>query len=102
MLVLSRKPGERILLRSDDGEEMEICAVRIGPNNVRLGIEAPRRWNIVREEIADRGPAAAAADESTGSRRTGGLEDPDDVARRQMALALSDRPVCAEAACDVA
>jgi carbon storage regulator CsrA len=100
MLVLSRKPGERILLRSDDGEEMEICLVRIGPNNARIGIDAPRRWNIVREEIAGRG--GSGAETSTGSRRTGGLEDPDDVARRQMALALSDRPVCAEAACDVA
>ena len=47
MLVLSRKPGERILI----GEEITVTVVRIGPNNVRLGIEAPRAMNIVREEL---------------------------------------------------
>ena len=47
MLVLSRKPGERILI----GDDVSITVVRIGPNNVRLGIEAPRSMNIVREEL---------------------------------------------------
>lgn len=47
MLVLSRKPGERILI----GGNITVAIVRIGPNNVRLGIEAPREMNIVREEL---------------------------------------------------
>jgi len=47
MLVLSRKPGERILI----GDNISITIVRIGPNNVRLGIDAPRELNIVREEL---------------------------------------------------
>jgi len=47
MLVLSRKPGERILI----GEEIAITVVRIGPNTVRIGIEAPRTMNIVRDEL---------------------------------------------------
>ena len=47
MLVLSRKPGERILI----GDDVTITLVRIGPNNVRIGIEAPREMNIVREEL---------------------------------------------------
>lgn len=47
MLVLSRKPGERILI----GNDITITVVRIGPNTVRLGIEAPRDMNIVREEL---------------------------------------------------
>ena len=47
MLVLSRKPGERILI----GENVTVTIVRVGPNNVRLGIEAPRDLNIVREEL---------------------------------------------------
>ena len=47
MLVLSRKPGERILI----GGNITVTIVRIGPNNVRLGIEAPREMNIVREEL---------------------------------------------------
>lgn len=47
MLVLSRKSGERIHI----GEDITVTIVRIGPNNVRLGIEAPRDMNIVREEL---------------------------------------------------
>ena len=47
MLVLSRKSNERILI----GENIVITVVRIGPNNVRLGIDAPRELNIVRDEL---------------------------------------------------
>jgi carbon storage regulator len=47
MLVLSRKTGERIRI----GDNVTVTIVRIGPNNVRLGIEAPRDLNIVREEL---------------------------------------------------
>jgi carbon storage regulator len=47
MLVLSRKTGERILI----GDQITLTVVRIGPNNVRIGIEAPRELNIVREEL---------------------------------------------------
>lgn len=46
-LVLSRKVGERIRI----GDQITITVVRIGPNNVRIGIEAPRDVNIVREEL---------------------------------------------------
>jgi len=47
MLVLSRKSGERIRI----GDEVAITVVRIGPNTVRLGIEAPRDLSILREEL---------------------------------------------------
>lgn len=47
MLVLSRKTDEVIHI----GPDISIRVVRIGPNNVRLGIEAPRDVNIVREEV---------------------------------------------------
>lgn len=47
MLVLSRKPTERILI----GDEIVITVVRIGPHNVRIGVDAPRDMNIVREEL---------------------------------------------------
>ena len=49
MLVLSRRTGERILI----GDDVAITVVRIGPNSVRIGIEAPRSMNIVREELCD-------------------------------------------------
>ena len=47
MLVLSRKCGERIHI----GDRITITVVRIGPNNVRIGIEAPRDMNVAREEL---------------------------------------------------
>jgi carbon storage regulator len=51
MLVLSRKVGERVLV----GDKVVITVVRIGPNAVRLGIEAPKEMNIVREELCVKG-----------------------------------------------
>ncbi len=51
MLVLSRKPGEKILI----GDKVQVTIVRIGPNTVRLGIDAPRDMNIVREELCSSG-----------------------------------------------
>lgn len=56
MLVLSRKSGERILI----GDDVAITVVRIGPNSVRIGIEAPKSMNIVREELCDFGPEKEA------------------------------------------
>ena len=47
MLVLSRKSGEKILI----GENVSVTIVRIGPNTVRIGIDAPREMNIVRDEL---------------------------------------------------
>lgn len=51
MLVLSRKPGEQILI----GDQVKVTVVRITPNSVRIGIEAPRDMAIVREELSDDG-----------------------------------------------
>ena len=55
MLVLSRKTGERIRI----GDNVTVTIVRIGPNNVRLGIEAPRDLNIVRKELCPHQPLAS-------------------------------------------
>lgn len=49
MLVLSRKPGETILI----GDNIKVTIIRIGPNTVRVGIDAPRGTLILREELAD-------------------------------------------------
>lgn len=47
MLILSRKPNERIKI----GGNIWITVVRLGRGQVRLGIEAPPNTNIVREEL---------------------------------------------------
>ena len=47
MLVLSRKCSEVIRI----GDTIRVTVVRIGPNTVRIGIEAPENVVIVREEL---------------------------------------------------
>jgi carbon storage regulator len=47
MLVFSRQVSERILI----GDEIVITVVRINERAVRIGIDAPKSMNIVREEI---------------------------------------------------
>jgi carbon storage regulator len=49
MLVLSRKPGERILI----GDKIAITVVRIAPGIVRIGVEAPEELPILREELSN-------------------------------------------------
>ena len=63
MLVLSRKPGQRILI----GDNVTVTVVRIGPNTVRLGIDAPREMNIVREELCGDRPVVNAAHDAGSS-----------------------------------
>jgi carbon storage regulator len=50
MLILSRRPGDAILI--DGG--IRIVVLASGQRCVRLGIEAPAQIGIVREEIASR------------------------------------------------
>jgi carbon storage regulator len=59
MLVLSRKVGEKILI----GDEIQITVVRVCQNTVRIGVEAPRNFQIVREEIKDLSVREATRDE---------------------------------------
>lgn len=47
MLVLSRKTGEKINI----GDDITITIVKVGPNNVRVGIDAPLHMGIVRSEL---------------------------------------------------
>jgi carbon storage regulator len=49
MLVLSRKMGEKLLI----GDSIVVTVVRIGPNDVRIGIEAPADVEIVRSELVE-------------------------------------------------
>lgn len=52
MLVLSRKPGEKItLINRATGEKILLTQVRIGPNTSRIGIDAENHWEIYRNEL---------------------------------------------------
>lgn len=61
MLVLSRKRDEKILLKVNGGEEIELTVVRIDNNKVRLGIEASENITILRSELMDRNAKVASA-----------------------------------------
>lgn len=50
MLILTRRPGEAILI----GDNIEILVKEVGRNHVRLGINAPRSVTIRRLETLDR------------------------------------------------
>ncbi|MDX2467935.1 MAG: carbon storage regulator CsrA [Acidimicrobiia bacterium] len=47
MLVLTRRPGESIVI----GENIVITVIEIKGGQVRIGIDAPREIDVYREEI---------------------------------------------------
>ncbi len=47
MLVLSRRPGEGIVV----GDGITITVVRVDDGKVRLGVEAPPGVSVTREEV---------------------------------------------------
>mgnify|MGYP001587161655 CR=1 FL=1 len=52
MLVLGRRDGQSLILtRGDDRIVVKVCDVGTRQAGVRIGIEAPDEWNIVREEL---------------------------------------------------
>ena len=61
MLVLSRKRDEKIILRTEQGEEIELTVVRIDNNKVRLGINAGDSVTILRSELVSQIAKAASA-----------------------------------------
>lgn len=53
MLVLSRKKNEEIVIVVGD-EEIRLVIIEIWGDNVRVGVDAPRRFPVHRREILDR------------------------------------------------
>ena len=51
MLVLSRKRDEKIILKREGSEDIELTVVRIDNNKVRLGINAGSDTKILRSEL---------------------------------------------------
>jgi carbon storage regulator len=52
MLVLSRKPGETIVV----GDDIIVTVVSINGNRIKLGIEAPPEVSIKRRELLFESP----------------------------------------------
>ncbi|HVU85767.1 MAG TPA: carbon storage regulator [Pirellulales bacterium] len=51
MLVLSRKPGEKVLI----ADEITVSVLSVQGNRVRLGIEAPGEYRVLRAELTQWG-----------------------------------------------
>ena len=63
MLIITRRPGEKIML----GDEIVIEVIEVSGSSVRVGIAAPKSVPVYREEIwravKDENEAAAALDQ---------------------------------------
>lgn len=57
MLILTRRPGETIVI----GESVEVIVMAVAGNQVRLGVKAPKDVIVDREEIAQRKEAEKKA-----------------------------------------
>ena len=74
MLVLARRVGERILI----GDQIAVTVVKTGPASVRIGVEAPAEFPVVREELAqeiaaqEAAKAAQASDEQERNEKLAG------------------------------
>ncbi|GAB4368038.1 MAG: carbon storage regulator CsrA [Acidobacteriota bacterium] len=69
MLVLSRKPGQALLV----GGEIVVKVVEIRGQQVRIGIDAPDSVAIVRQELHDQVEDANRAAASRGSKNASRL-----------------------------
>ncbi|MFL5845569.1 MAG: carbon storage regulator CsrA [Solirubrobacteraceae bacterium] len=63
MLIITRKPGEKIML----GDDVVVEVIEVSGSSVRIGIAAPRSLPVYREEIwtavkEENAAAAASAD----------------------------------------
>ena len=65
MLVLTRKPGQRILF--SNGVVITVCQTKTG--SVRLGIEAPKDVKILRDELQEAGLCTTPSASSTKTER---------------------------------
>jgi carbon storage regulator len=74
MLVLTRKPGQSIMI----GDGVEVQVLSVAGEKVRLGITAPRDVSIFRNEVYDRIESEAS-----------GGDDDDDGAGAAVENALS-------------
>ena len=74
MLVLTRKPGERILI----GDDIQVTILDVRGDGVRVGIDAPRGIRIQRDEVvqavAESNLAASAADDAVEGALKASLE----------------------------
>ena len=57
MLILSRRPGETLIIELPTGERIEVTVLDIKGNQIRIGTVAPDDISILREELLERAQA---------------------------------------------
>jgi carbon storage regulator len=63
MLVLSRKLGETVVV----GGNIRVTVVGVRGTTVRLGVEAPKDVEVLREELVGKGPRKAPPTQPPGA-----------------------------------
>ena len=49
MLIITRRPGERVMI----GDDIVVAVIDVKGSNVRIGIDAPREIAVFREELLE-------------------------------------------------
>ncbi len=76
MLVLTRKPGERVLI----GDDIVVTILDVRGDGIRVGIDAPRGIRIQRDEVVK---AVGAANQEAASAAP---EDPETLIKKSLGL----------------
>ena len=54
MLILTRRPGETIIIETPTGVKITVAVLGVKGNQIRIGTDAPKDVTILREELVDR------------------------------------------------
>jgi carbon storage regulator len=88
MLVLTRKPGQSIII----GDDIEIQVLSVAGEKVRIGISAPRDVSIFRHEVFERIEEEATSGRQAEGPRSSSSEDEVLNGRVEAALQRFARP----------
>jgi carbon storage regulator len=53
MLILTRRPGESIIIELPTGERITVTVLGVKGNQVRIGTQAPEEVVVLREELVE-------------------------------------------------
>jgi len=56
MLILTRRPGETLIIETSNGDQIEVTVLSVKGNQVRIGTDAPDSIPIVRQELLEKSP----------------------------------------------
>ena len=78
MLVLTRKPGERVLI----GDDIVVTILDARGDGIRIGIDAPRGIRIQRDEVVK----AVSAANQEASEQAASADDAEALIRKSLGL----------------